>query len=140
SRVGSLRLYEAGCPVDGSARALLGQRRPIVVPPGTAEGDGSGVVRVVGTAVGRLRVERLREGAEPVRDEGTLFIPAEERIRVPEGERRVRQGFVEQSNVSSLDGLVEMITVQRSYAAVERSIRVLDGVLERISNDIGRVS
>jgi len=140
SRGGSLRLDEAGRLVDGSGRVLLGERGPIVVPPGTVEVDRDGVVRVDGTEVGRLRIERLPEGAEPVRDEGTLFVPAAERIRVPEGERRVRQGFIERSNVNPLDGLVEMITVQRNYAAIERSIRVLDGVLERISNDIGRVS
>jgi len=140
SRGGSLRLDEAGRLVDASGRALLGERGPIVVPPGTVEVDREGVVRVDGTEVGRLRMERLPAGAEPVRDEGTLFVPPQERIRVPEAERRVQQGFVEQSNVSPLDGLVEMITVQRSYAAIERSIRVLDGVLERISNDIGRVS
>lgn len=140
SRGGSLRLDEAGRLVDASGRALLGERGPIVVPPGTVEVDEQGVVRVDGTEVGRLRVERLPAGVEPQRDEGTLFVPAQERIRVPDGERRVRQGFIEKSNASTLDGLVEMITVQRSYAAIERSIRVLDGVLERVSNDIGRVS
>lgn len=140
SRGGTLRLDEAGRLVDGAGRPLLGEDGPIVLPPGTVQIDAAGTVRVDGKEVGRLRVERLPEGAEPQRDAGTLFVPGPVRIAVPEGERRVRQGFVERSNVDPLDSLVEMITVQRSYAAVERGIRVMDGVLERIANDIGRVS
>ncbi|HEY8470463.1 MAG TPA: flagellar hook basal-body protein [Longimicrobiales bacterium] len=140
SRGGALRLDEAGRLVDGAGRPLLGEDGPIVVPPGTVQIDAGGTVRVDGTEVGRLRVERLPEGAEPQRDAGTLFVPGPVRVPVPEGERHVRQGFVERSNVDPLDSLVEMITVQRSYAAIERGIRVMDGVLERIANDIGRVS
>jgi flagellar basal body rod protein FlgG len=35
--------------------------------------------------------------------------------------------------------MVEMIEIQRAYSALQRSVLVLDGVMDRISNDIGKV-
>jgi flagellar basal body rod protein FlgG len=35
--------------------------------------------------------------------------------------------------------MVEMIEIQRAYAAVQGSMRSIDSVMETIANDIGRV-
>jgi len=58
---------------------------------------------------------------------------------IPEAAVRVRQGFLEGSNVNALDSLIEMTTIQRSFEAVQRSVTTIDSMMETISNRLGRV-
>ena len=53
-------------------------------------------------------------------------------------ERDVRQGHVEESNVSSVSSLVEMITVQRAYASVQKAMTTLDSARGLMTNEIGK--
>lgn len=138
-RGGAFRLEESGRIVDGSGRPLLGEDGPLLLPPGPVDIDSAGNVRVGEQLVGRLRVERAPAGVELEREAAGSWIPAAVRESVADGERGLRQGFLEGSNVSTLDSLVEMITVQRAFNSIQNSIRTLDGVQDRIANDIGRV-
>ena len=52
---------------------------------------------------------------------------------------KVHQGHLEGSNVDPVSAMVEMIDIQRAYSAIQRSVLVMDGVLGKISNDIGKV-
>lgn len=58
---------------------------------------------------------------------------------MPEELVDVRQGYLEGSNVSALNALIEMTTIQRSYEAVQNSVRAIDSVMETVSNRLGRV-
>ena len=51
----------------------------------------------------------------------------------------VKQGFLESSNVSVIDSMVEMIRFQRNYEANQKSITSTDETLSKAVNDIGRV-
>jgi len=51
----------------------------------------------------------------------------------------VRQGFLESSNVSVVDSMVEMIRFHRNYEANQRSVTSEDDTLNKAVNDIGRV-
>ncbi|MCL2282222.1 MAG: flagellar hook-basal body protein [Fibromonadales bacterium] len=51
----------------------------------------------------------------------------------------VKQGFLESSNVSVIDAMVEMIRFQRNYEANQKSILSEDETLTKAVNDIGRV-
>jgi len=41
--------------------------------------------------------------------------------------------------VNAVDALVDLITVQRSYSAVQSTVKAFDGVMSTISNDLSRV-
>ncbi len=69
-------------------------------------------------------------------DENGEEIPAEE---IPPFEGRLLQGFLEGSNVNAIDEMVEMITLLREFEAGQRAIRAQDEMLEKSSNEIGRV-
>ena len=58
---------------------------------------------------------------------------------VPNGQGWVYQGFIEESNTDTLSSMIDMITILRAYGAVQGSLRTIDGVMDRIANDIGRV-
>lgn len=139
TRGGALRLDEGGRIVDASGNALLGTRGPVVVPPGHLEIDATGIVRVDGAEIDRLRVEVVEPGTQLARDPGGRFVPPDLRAELAPADRRVRQGFLEESNVGAIESMVELIDIQRSFAAVQRTVLVNDGVLDTIANQIGRV-
>jgi flagellar basal body rod protein FlgG len=143
SRGGSLRMDETGRIVDGAGHALLGETgRPLVVPEGKGEIaiGADGVVLVDGQRIDRLRVEVPADGTRLFHEDGALFRAEGATERVDPAQRRVRQGHVEASNVGTLDAMVDMINIQRAYAAVHNSLQVQDGVLDTIANQIGRLS
>jgi flagellar basal body rod protein FlgG len=139
SRGGAFRLDAERRIVDADGRALLGAQGPIVVPPGgelavTPSGD----VSLDGKTIASLRVERPGPGAALAHDAGTLLVPDDARRSVPPEERRVRQGMIEESNVSSVGALVDMISVQRAYAAIQKVITTIDGARQTAVNDLGK--
>jgi len=138
-RGGSFQLDQSRQLVDAHGNTLLGDSGPIVLPEGDYEITPNGVVKVEDVPVATLKIVRPREGADLSREGGVRFrsdLPAE---TVDEGEVKVLQGHLEGSNVDPVDAMVEMIEIQRAYSAIQRSVLVLDDVLGRISNDLGKV-
>jgi flagellar basal body rod protein FlgG len=144
TRGGSYHLEEDGRVADAAGNALLGESGPIVVPPGTAavEVTGGGVVRAGGREVGRLRMEGVPPGTRLQHAGAGLFVPDASARPLDESARRdgrlVRQGYLEESNVSALDAMVDMISVQRAYAAVQKAVTTLDAVRGTAANELGK--
>ncbi|MDF1506063.1 flagellar hook-basal body protein [Roseisolibacter sp. H3M3-2] len=139
TRGGSLQLDAERRLVDGAGNPLLGERGPVVVPPGaTLAVANDGAVSMDGKPVDRLRVERAGAGAELQHEGGTLLVPDAGRAAVPPADRRVRQGAVEESNVNPVSAMVDMIAVQRAYASVQKAVTTLDEVRGTAASDLGR--
>lgn len=140
TRGGTLHLDAARRLVDANGHPLLGTRGVVTIPPdagGPLTIDAAGVVSVGTARLDVLRLERAAPG--DLQHEGaSLFIPGASRSDVPLEARTVRQGFVEGSNVDTIGTMVDMIDVQRAYAAVERAVRVLDEVHGTASSQIGK--
>ncbi len=146
-RSGSFTLDESGQIVDAHGRPLLGEGGPVVLPPGPVEIDARGRVSVGGEQVGRLRV--VRETSQVGGDGGAAVSEPSVATRTSEAMPRtealgeeeimVRQGYLEGSNVSALDSLIEMTTIQRSFEAVQNSVQAIDSIMETVANRLGRV-
>lgn len=52
---------------------------------------------------------------------------------------RVRQGYIEASNVNVVTEMVNMITITRAYESNQKVIQTIDGMLDRAVNNVGRV-
>jgi flagellar basal body rod protein FlgG len=139
TRAGSFHLDADGRLVDPAGHAVQGDSGPLVLPPGTLTADSAGALFVDGKRVGQLRVETVPAGTPMEHEAGTLFVPPAGRTAVAPNDRSVRQGFLEDSNVNTVGSMVDLITVQRSYAAVQRTITTLDGIRHTISNELGKV-
>ncbi|MDA3899507.1 MAG: flagellar hook-basal body protein [Spirochaetes bacterium] len=57
---------------------------------------------------------------------------------LPPLDLKIRQGFLEKSNVNIVRGMVEMIEVQRSYEANQKSVLTADQTLGKLINEVGR--
>lgn len=158
TRGGAFRLDEQHRVVTADGMPLLGEGGPIVVDPAVARAaavqarDGAGAatggsvvqvdraggVHLGGTAVGTLRVESVPPGSQLDHVGGGLFLPPAGRAPVAAEARDVRQGFLEESNVTPVSALVEMISVQRAYANVQKVMTTLDAARGTTVTDIGR--
>jgi len=56
----------------------------------------------------------------------------------PTADLKIRQGFLEKSNVNVIREMVDMIEVQRSYEANQKSMTTHDQALGRLINEVGR--
>ncbi len=66
------------------------------------------------------------------------YIPTGEAEAI-EGTGSVYAGFLEQSNVSVVDEMVQMIAVQRNYDTNQRVITTIDDTLDIAVNQLGRL-
>ena len=67
------------------------------------------------------------------------YVPVDD-ANAEEGTGQVYAGFLEQSNVSVVDEMVNMIAVQRNYDTNQRMITTIDDTLEKAVNQIGTLS
>tara|TARA_R110002124_G_scaffold186021_2_gene353518 strand:- start:553 stop:1263 length:711 start_codon:yes stop_codon:yes gene_type:complete len=87
---------------------------PIFVPPGAEVAiAGDGTLSAGGTPLGQIGVVRPIDLGDMVREDGVMF--RTDAGFEPSPTARVLQGFVENSNVSSINQLTRMIEVQRAY-------------------------
>ncbi len=124
------RLVQNGRPVldrGGSA---------IHVPPGTTPDIGSdGVVRAGGTALGELGLFKLRG---PVDRVGQALLAPGRGGSAEAVDGRLHTGEVELGNASPLEGMVQLISAQRSFDASMQALQTYRSMDQR-SSEIGRV-
>ncbi len=138
TRGGSLQLDNEGFLSDLDGNRVLGTNGPIHVGSATLAVSPRGDLSLDGAAAATLRIESVADGLSLPHEGGTRFVPDASRADVADDQRDVRQGSVEESNADPLSGLVDMIGVQRAYAAVQKSISLLDGVLETATTQLGK--
>jgi flagellar basal body rod protein FlgG len=141
SRGGPFKLDTDGTIVDAAGNALLGEDGPIRIPEskGEVSVDEAGVVRVDGAPLDRLRIEVPGADARLQHEGHALFLAEGGTETVADDGRKVLQGHLESSNVNTMQSMVDMIDIQRNYAAVHNSMGVVDGMMDTIANRIGRL-
>ncbi|NNM34627.1 MAG: flagellar hook basal-body protein [Gemmatimonadetes bacterium] len=139
TRNGAFSLDADGVLVDRTGNPVLGSDgQSIVLPPGSIEVRSDGEIMVDGASLGRFRIDAAPPGRLE-REGGVFFVPPPGDPESASDRVRVHQGQLEESNVNSVSAMVDMITIQRNHAALQRTLTVADGIDGRIANDIARV-
>jgi flagellar basal body rod protein FlgG len=139
TRGGSLRLAAAGQLTDADGNPVQGQKGPIMPGVGKLEIQPDGTVLVDGATIDTLRLETV---ADPglLRKEGTgRFVPPQGASLIPADGAQVRQGNIEEPNSDAVLGMIDLVTIQRAYAANVDALKAMDGVLGTIASEVGRV-
>ena len=99
----------------------------------------SGEMVLDGKSVARLRIVDFADVRNLVKEAGSLFAApvTMQPMEVHEDTARIKQGFLEGSNVEGLEEMIAMIELTRNFESNQRMITTLDGTLEK-SNDVGR--
>lgn len=116
TRAGAFMTNAEGELVNPDGFQLLDDgQAPIVIPAGMRSiGIGTdGTVSADGSPVGRIGLFRAPDLAGLRHEAGTLFDPGTN--PEPQEEARLRQGFLEDSNVDPVTEIARMIEVQRAY-------------------------
>ena len=137
-RNGSFHLDPERKLIDDHGNAVLGEGGPITLPPGFAEVDATGMVKVNGKPVQRLRVEGVPAGTDLQHEGGTQFVPVATRQAIPPEARNVRQGFVEESNVNPMIAMTAMLEVLHRYTAAQKTLTTLDAVRGMAVTDLAK--
>jgi flagellar basal-body rod protein FlgF len=138
SRGGSFRLDEKHELVDADGRPLLGDKGPIKLSDAPIEIDGKGNVKQNGAVVDALRMESAPKGTDVQRQGETLWVPPANKEVLKAADRNVKQGYLEESNVNSMTALIDMVSVQRAYASVQKTIIEMDHTNETVSTQIAK--
>jgi flagellar basal-body rod protein FlgF len=147
TRGGSMQISATHQLVDHTGNPVLGESGPggstagpIVIPPGTAQLtiDSAGTVTADGKQIARMRLEQPAAGSPLQHDTNGLFIPTAAVTSVAIATRTIRQGMIEQSNVSSVGSMVDMIAIQRAYANVQKVLTTMDAAREIATTEIGK--
>lgn len=137
TRSGVFFLASDGRLVNSTGLNVMGDGGPITVPPPSSEADVSiapdGSISVAGTSLGKLRVVSFENNGSLTRAGTTLF-QAPDGVTPTETEGMVQQGVREQSNVSAVDKLVQMIVNMRFHEAAERALSTMDSAIGNVTN------
>ena len=139
TRGGSLRLDADGALTDAEGNPVLGDKGPILPGIGTLEIQSDGTVLVDGAVLDRLRLETVDDPSS-LKKEGTgrFVIPDGGKTVAAEGVS-IRQGSVEEPNSDAVLGMIDLVTIQRAYAANIDALKAMDGVLGTVAAEVGRV-
>jgi flagellar basal-body rod protein FlgG len=140
TRNGRFQRDSAGRLVDTLGRAVQGEGGEITLPEGIVNVSNSGEISVNGTVIDKFKVVDFETPQQLKKTAGAAFSNAEGLAgETPVDNAQIRQGFLEASNVESMQEMVEMISTARNYELNARLLTTQDQTLQRTVNDIGRV-
>ena len=115
----------------------MGDGGPITIPQPSSSSDveiaADGSISAAGASLGKLRVVSFEDNSLLVRAGTTLF-SAPTGVTPTGTEGMVQQGVREQSNVSAVDKLVQMIVNMRFHEAAERALSTLDNAIGNVTD------
>ncbi|WP_029586608.1 flagellar basal-body rod protein FlgF [Bradyrhizobium sp. URHD0069] len=126
TRDGGLQINNQGQLVTAAGNPVLGNSGPIVFQPTDKEvsiaADGNvtvleGINRIDAVR-GKLRVVRFADAQQLVKEGSNLYSVGEGAAAEPDTASRIRQGFIEKSNVNSVTEMSRMIEVTRAYTSI----------------------
>jgi flagellar basal body rod protein FlgG len=136
TRRGDFRLDSDGRLVTQQGLPVLGENGPVQLS-GTPQIAPDGAVRVGNEVVAQLRVAQVSPDAQLTPMGTDLFDGAQ----LPQGDSaaRVRQGFLEASNVDSVQEMIRLIETMRHFEGVQRFVRGYDDMMGKAISELGKV-
>jgi flagellar basal-body rod protein FlgF/flagellar basal-body rod protein FlgG len=125
TRDGAFHLTSAGELVTAQGDAVLGEQGKIVLPNGAIAVSSDGTVSVNGSVIDQLRVAEFSPSTN-LEAVGNSLYTAPPNAALAPASSSVRQGMLEQSNVSPVETVVQLITIQRSAEMMQRAMSIFD--------------
>jgi flagellar basal-body rod protein FlgF len=125
TRNGGFHTTPTGRLVTGQGDAVLGEQGAITLPNGAVAVSADGTISVDGTVVAKLRLAEFSPDTS-VRAVGNASYEAPTGSELPAASSSVRQGMLEDSNVSPVEGVVQLIAIQRNAEMMQRALTVFD--------------
>ena len=126
TRDGALQINNQGQLVTAGGNPVLGNSGPIVFQPTDKQvsiaSDGNVTVieglNRIDSVRGKLRVVSFAQAQQLLKEGSNLYSAGQDNAAQPDTTSRLRQGFVEKSNVNSVVEMSRMIEVTRTYTQI----------------------
>jgi flagellar basal body rod protein FlgG len=139
TRGGSFRLDAEGRLTDQQGNPVLTANGPVVVQGGAVEIQGDGTIVVDGSNAGKLLIVDLNTPGKLLKEGFGRYTAPGGTHPVDESGTHVRQGAVEDANLDSMLSMVDLVTIQRAFAANIDALKAMDSVLGAVTNEVGKV-
>jgi flagellar basal-body rod protein FlgF len=139
TRNGGFHTTPTGALVTAEGDAVLGEQGPITLPNGAVAVSSDGTISVDGAVVETLRIAEFAPNTS-LTALGNALYSAPAGSALPPASSSVRQGMLENSNVSPVEGAVQLITIQRNAEMMQRALTVFDSQFDQTAaQDLPRV-
>jgi len=139
TRNGGFHATPTGQLVTAQGDALLGEQGPVTLPNGAVAVSADGTISVDGAVVAKLRIAEFSPGTS-LRAVGNALYAAPEGAALPAASSSIRQGMIENSNVSTVEGVVQLIGIQRNAEMMQRALTIFDSQFNQTAvQDLPRV-
>lgn len=141
TRNGRFTIDEDGVLATMGGQPVLGKGGEIRIDGGNVHVDEAGNVSVDGSEVGTLKVVSVSQPASLEKMGNTLFALGGTGVakEMTEG-FKVREGYLEASNVNSIRAMTEMIDISRCYESYQKTIQFLNDATKKSVGEVGRLA
>jgi len=139
TRGGEFALNENGTLIDKNGYEILSDSGPITIVGDKIDINGDGSIAVDDSQVAKLKVVNFDQVHKLHKTDNGYFKLVDGGAAVEADSFQIRQGYIEQSNVSMIDEMVDMIISFRAYEAGQKAIQAQDSTLDKTVNDLGLI-
>lgn len=139
SRNGAFKLTSDGYLVTSDGYSVLGQNGPINLAqyeqmPGVSQ---TGEIVIDGQVVDKMRIVAFEDNSTLRKTKDNYYKTTEQSVeKTPNCV--LRQGYLESSNVNSVEEMVKLISLSRNYETNQKVIQTQDTIMGKVANDVGR--
>lgn len=140
TRAGNFTLTNEGILVDSEGNHVQGEGGEIRLESDRFLVKENGTIynEDTGAEVGRLRIVEFEEPDNLRQEAGTRFYEYQDAGLKDAEKSEVLQGYIEGSNVSTVDEMVDMLVASRAYESAQRAVGMIDETLDSAVNSIAR--
>ncbi len=139
TRNGSLQLDSSGKLVTSTGDAILGEGGEITLGRGPVSISTDGTITQNGAIAGKLAIVDFPSGTNMVQRGAANYAPPSG-VQEQASAAAVQQGALEGSNVSSIDGMVQLIGAQRAAESMRHVLNMVDTDMNKTAAELVRVS
>lgn len=138
TRNGQFAVDANGYLIDAMGNQVLGQNGALQVGIAEIAVDGTGRVYAAGQYIDTLRITSPQDPAALTKQEGGLLTGFAGQPQAA-WDGKVQQGYLETSSVDLGEEVTGMIERSRAFQSCSQMVKMLDTVLEKTVNEIGRI-
>lgn len=136
---GSLSLDSDNRLVTRQGYPVLGEGGPIVLEGTRVEINPSGTISVDGNQLGTLQIVEFKDTKGLLKEGENLFAAPRDMAAEPATKTRVKQGYIETSNVNVVKEMIDLVEEGRAAETYQKVIQAMGDVLGKAVNEVGKV-
>jgi flagellar basal-body rod protein FlgF len=140
TRNGNFQVSAQSQLITDSGDAVMGDRGVLTLPPGPVSIAADGTISSNSAVVGKLKIVEFPPATQ-ITNAGGTYYSAPANTAVAAVASSLRQGVLESSNVNPMEGMVELITAQRSAETMQKALGMFNSEMDKTATqDLPKVS